>query len=122
MFIRLNIEYQSVVYFPYVLPFRVIRVLCKIFGDPVGNIFTHEDILVPYPCIKISDDKFELYVDFHLVTETSSSSTALALLISMYHVVEIKFAHHNRCCRLLYSVLFEDSRHLNKSLKCLLND
>ncbi|CAM4827088.1 unnamed protein product, partial [Rotaria magnacalcarata] len=49
-----------------VLPFRVIRVLCKIFGDPVGNIFTHEDILVPYPCIKISDDKFELYVDFHL--------------------------------------------------------
>ncbi|CAF4580412.1 unnamed protein product [Rotaria socialis] len=83
-----------------VLPFRVVRVLCKIFGDPVGNIFTHEDILVPYPCIKISDDKFELYVDFHL----------------------IKFAHHNRCCRLLYSVLLEDSRHLNKSLKCLLND
>ncbi|CAF3479875.1 unnamed protein product, partial [Rotaria socialis] len=25
-----------------VLPFRVIRVLCKIFGDPVGNIFTYE--------------------------------------------------------------------------------
>ncbi|CAF4313498.1 unnamed protein product, partial [Rotaria magnacalcarata] len=105
-----------------VLPFRVIRVLCKIFGDPVGNIFTHEDILAPYPCIKISDDKFELYAYFHLVTETSSSSTALALLISMYHVFEIKFAHHNRCCRLLYSVLLEDSRHLNKSLKCLLND
>ncbi|CAF4891347.1 unnamed protein product [Rotaria socialis] len=26
----------------HVLPFRVIRVLCKIFGDPVGNIFTYE--------------------------------------------------------------------------------
>ncbi|CAF5054031.1 unnamed protein product, partial [Rotaria magnacalcarata] len=109
-------------FLPDVLPFRVIRVLCKIFGDPVGNIFTYEDILVPYPCIKISDDKFELYVDFHLVTETSSFSTALALLISMYHVFEIKFVHHNRCCRLLYSVLLEDSRHFNKSLECLLND
>ncbi|CAF3773158.1 unnamed protein product [Rotaria magnacalcarata] len=109
-------------FLPDVLPLRVIRVLCKIFGDPVGNIFTYEDILVPYPCIKISDDKFELYVDFHLVTETSSSSTALALLISMYHVFEIKFVHHNRCCRLLYSVLLEDSRHFNKSLECLLND
>ncbi|CAF4422155.1 unnamed protein product, partial [Rotaria sp. Silwood2] len=25
-----------------VLPIRVIRILCKFFGDPVGNIFTHE--------------------------------------------------------------------------------
>ncbi|CAF3973258.1 unnamed protein product [Rotaria magnacalcarata] len=105
-----------------ILPFRIIRILCKIFSDSVANIFTYEDILVPYPCIKIFDDKFEIYVDFHLITETLSSSTALALLISMYHIFELKFAHHNRCCRLLYSVLLEDSRHLNKSLKRLLND
>lgn len=76
---------------------------------------------MPYPCIKILDDKFELYLDFHLVTETTSCTTAIALLLSLYHVFEIRFAHHNRCCRLLYGVLFEDSHFLNKSIRNLLN-
>ena len=79
-------------------------------------------MLVPYPCIKIHEHKFELYLDFHRITETDSCSTALALLLSLYYVFEIKFANHNRCCRLLYSILFEDAHHLNKSLKTLLND
>ncbi|CAF3060653.1 unnamed protein product [Rotaria sp. Silwood2] len=105
-----------------VLPIRVIRVLCKKFGDSVGNVFTHDEVLVSYPCIKILDNKFELYLDFHLITETDSCSTALALLLSLYYVFEIRFASHNRCCRLLYSILFEDTHHLNKSLKKLLND
>lgn len=76
---------------------------------------------MPYPCIKILDDKFELYLDFHLVTETTSCTTAVALLLSLYHVFEIRFAHHNRCCRLLYGILFEDSHYLNKALRNLLN-
>ncbi|CAF2958839.1 unnamed protein product, partial [Rotaria sp. Silwood2] len=105
----------------YVLPIRIVRTLCKLFGDSVGNVFTYEEVLSPYPCMKILDDKFELYLDFHLVTETKSCSIALALLLSLYYVFEIQFGHHNRCCRLLYGVLFEDSHYLNKALKNLIN-
>ncbi|CAF1297573.1 unnamed protein product [Adineta steineri] len=104
-----------------VLPIRVIRVLCKLFSDTVANIFTYEEVLTPGPCMKILDNKFELYLDFHLVTHTSSAFQALALLISLYYVFEIKFGHHNRCSRLLYGVLFEDTHYLNKALKNLLN-
>ncbi|CAF2172152.1 unnamed protein product [Rotaria magnacalcarata] len=105
-----------------VLPIRVIRILCKIFGDPVGNVFTHEDVLVPYPCMKIHDDRFELYLDFCLITQTTSCFTALALLLSLYYVFEIRFGLHNRSCRLLYGILFEDSHYLNKALKNLLHN
>ena len=77
---------------------------------------------MPYPCIKILDDKFELYLDFHLITETNSCSTALALLVSIYHVFEIRFVHHSRCCKLLSGILFEDSHFLNKALKTMLNN
>ncbi|CAF3495494.1 unnamed protein product [Rotaria socialis] len=109
-------------YLSDVLPIRIIRILCKRFGDSLGNVFTYQEVLVPYPCIKILEDKFELYLDFHLVAETNSCSTAVALLLSLYHIFEIRFANHNRCCRLLYSILFEDAHHLNKSLKNLLNN
>lgn len=76
---------------------------------------------MPYPCMKILDDKFQLYLDFCLITETTSCSTALALLISLFYVFEIRFGPHNRCCRLLQGVLFEDSHYLNRALKNLLN-
>lgn len=79
-------------------------------------------MLGPYSCIKILEDKFDLYLDFHLITETDSCSKALALLLSLHYVFEIRFANHNRCCRLLYSILFADAHHLTKSLKTLLND
>ncbi len=72
--------------------------------------------------MKILDDKFELYLDFCLITETTSCSTALALLLSLYHVFEIRFGSHNRCCHLLYGILFEDSHYLNKPLKTRLNN
>ncbi|CAF1348898.1 unnamed protein product [Rotaria sordida] len=104
-----------------VLPIRVIRILCKKFGESVGNVFTYQEVLVPYPCIKILEHKFEIYLDFHFVTETNLCSTAIALLLSLYYVFEIQFANHNRCCKLLYSILFEDAHYLNKSLKNLLS-
>ncbi|CAF1622806.1 unnamed protein product [Rotaria magnacalcarata] len=73
-------------YLSDVLPIRIIRILCKRFGDSVGNVFTYQEVLVPYPCIKILEGKFELYLDFHLVAETNSCSTAVALLLSLYHI------------------------------------
>lgn len=71
--------------------------------------------------MKIYDDRFELYLDYCLVTETNSCTTALALLMSLYYVFEIRFGLHNRTSRLLYDILFEDSHYLNKALRTLLN-
>ncbi|CAF4826588.1 unnamed protein product, partial [Rotaria socialis] len=74
-----------------VLPIRVIRILYmyNFFGDLVRNIFTHEDVLVLYSCMKIYDGRFELYLDFCLIIETNSCATAPALLLSLYYVFEI---------------------------------
>lgn len=57
-----------------------------------------------------------------MVTETDSCTAALALLIAIYNVFEIRFTHHSRSCKLLYAILFEDSHYLNKPLKSLLNN
>ena len=70
----------------------------------------------------IHDDMFELYLDFCLITETTSCSIALALLISFYYIFEVRFGPHNRSSRLLYGVLFEDSHSLNKALRNLLHN
>ena len=74
--------------------------------------------------MKVHDDTFELYLDFYLITETTSCSIAiaLALLISFYYVFEIRFGSHNRSSRLLYGVLLEDSHSLNKGLRNLLHN
>lgn len=72
--------------------------------------------------MKIHDDRFELYLDFCLITETNSCSTALALLMSIYYVFEIRFGPHNRASRLLYGILFEDAHSLNKALRNLLHN
>ena len=71
--------------------------------------------------MKIFDSKLELYLDFHIVTEIGCCSKALALLLSLYYVFEVRFWHHNRCCRMLYAILLEDCHYLNKGLKNLLN-
>ena len=71
--------------------------------------------------MKIFDNKFELYLDFRLVTEIDCCSKALALILSLYYVFEVQFGHHNRCSRMLYAVLLEDCHYLNKRVKNLLN-
>ena len=124
------------------LPIRIIRILCKTFGDPFGSVvtdkvnsssfllpsyitifyFTLQEVLVPYPCVKVLEDKFELYLDYCLITKTTSCAQAFILLMALYDVFEIRFAHHHRCCRLLYAVIFEDSHYLNKPLRTLLKN
>ena len=71
--------------------------------------------------MKIFDNKFELYLDFHLVTEIDCCSKALTLILSLYYVFEVRLGHHNRCSRMLYAVLLEDCHYLNKKVKNLLN-
>ncbi|CAF5187679.1 unnamed protein product [Rotaria magnacalcarata] len=74
------------------LPIRIIKLLCKQFHQPVGHILVDSEPLVPTPCIKVSNEKFELYLDWQVVAETRNPTTALSLLLSLYNVFEVKFA------------------------------
>ncbi|CAF1250005.1 unnamed protein product [Rotaria sp. Silwood1] len=46
--------------------------------------------IVPTPCIKVSNEKFQLYLDWQVVAKTTSSTTALSLLLSIYNVFELE--------------------------------
>ncbi|CAF4254644.1 unnamed protein product, partial [Rotaria magnacalcarata] len=62
--------------------------LCKQFHQPVSHILVDSEPLVPTPCIKVSNEKFELYLDWQVVAETRNPTTALSLLLSLYNVFE----------------------------------
>ncbi|CAF2152989.1 unnamed protein product, partial [Rotaria magnacalcarata] len=83
------------------LPIRIIKLLCKQFHQPVSHILVDSEPLVPIPCIKVSNEKFELYLDWQVVAETRNPTTALSLLLSLYNVFEVKFAKNNHTYRLL---------------------
>jgi hypothetical protein len=67
------------------------------------------------------NDKFQLFLDWQVVTETASATTALALLLSLYNVFEIKFTKNNQTSHLLYGVMFQNGHELRKNLRILLN-
>ncbi|CAF2055407.1 unnamed protein product [Rotaria magnacalcarata] len=117
-----QIRCKAVLSFLYedVLPVRVIKLLCNYFKDPVANIISDKDPVTPNPYIKILNDKYELYLDYERIVQTTSASEALSLLISLYNVFEIKFQRHGRAAHLLYGVLFEDTNELSKSLRAIL--
>ncbi|CAM4825845.1 unnamed protein product [Rotaria magnacalcarata] len=76
----------------FAIPIRIIKLLCKQFHQPVGHILVDSEPLVPTSCIKVSNEKFELYLDWQVVAETRNPTTALSLLLSLYNVFEVKFA------------------------------
>ncbi|CAM4836680.1 unnamed protein product, partial [Rotaria magnacalcarata] len=83
------------------LSIRIIKLLCKQFHQSVSHILVDNEPLVPTPCIKVSNEKFELYLDWQVVAETRNPTTALSLLLSLYNVFEVKFAKNNHTYRLL---------------------
>ncbi|CAF0973569.1 unnamed protein product [Didymodactylos carnosus] len=79
------------------------------------------DPVVPTPYIKVSDEKFELFADWQLITETTNPATALAVLLSLYNIFEIKFTKNNCASHLLYGIIFQDGNELGKSLRTVLS-
>lgn len=57
-----------------------------------------------------------------MITETTDANTAVALLIAMYNIFEIKFSKNNRTARLLYGILTKDTHELGKNLRLLLHE
>ncbi|CAF3502492.1 unnamed protein product [Rotaria sordida] len=100
-----------------VLPIRLIKLLYKNFKDPVLHVLTEKDPTEPTPCIKMCDNKYELYLDYQLIGQTTSAQQAVSFLLCLYNIFEIKFTRHSRGIHLLYGVVFQDQNELkNKSI------
>ncbi|CAF4097291.1 unnamed protein product, partial [Adineta steineri] len=103
-----------------ILPIRVIKLLYQYFKDPISYVLTEKDPISPTPCIKMLDDKYELYLDYELIVQTTSAQEAISILLSLYNIFEVKFARHSRGVHLLYAIMFQDQNELTKSLRNLL--
>ncbi|CAF3795882.1 unnamed protein product, partial [Adineta steineri] len=62
------------------LRIRVIKLLCKQFNQSISHILVDNEPIVPSPCIRVTNEKFELYLDWKLIIRATSPTTALALL------------------------------------------
>ncbi|CAF3796765.1 unnamed protein product [Rotaria sp. Silwood1] len=103
-----------------VLPIREIKLLFQYFKDPISYVLTGKDPITPTPCIKMLDDKYELYLDYQLIVHTTSAQEAIAILLGLYNIFEIKFTRHSRGVPLLYGIIFQDQNELTKSLRKIL--
>jgi hypothetical protein len=66
------------------------------------------------------NDKYELYLDYQLIVQTTSAQEAVSVLLCLYNIFEIQFTRHSRGIHLLYGVMFQDQNELSKSLRKLL--
>ena len=66
------------------------------------------------------NDKYEMYLDYQLIGQTTSAQEAISILLCLYNIFEIKFTRHSRGIHLLYGVVFQDQNELSKSLRKLL--
>ncbi|CAF1473392.1 unnamed protein product, partial [Adineta steineri] len=73
------------------------------------------------PAIQIATDQFIIFLDYEVISETSSIDEALCTIISLYVIFELQFGIHNRIIQLLYRILLKQSGALTKPLRILLN-
>jgi hypothetical protein len=79
-----------------------------------------QDPITPVPCVKILNDKYQLYLDYEVIVQTTSAEEAISILLCLYNLFEIKFQRHSRGVHLLYGIMFEDQNDLTKSLRKVL--
>ncbi|CAF1319213.1 unnamed protein product, partial [Didymodactylos carnosus] len=107
-------------YVTELLTIRLIKLLSKHFTDSWEYILTEKEPLSPCPTIQVITDKFRIFLDYELITETTSVDRALAAIISLYVVFDLQFGVHNRTIHLLYGVLLQEPAALTKQLRNLL--
>ncbi|CAF1262294.1 unnamed protein product [Adineta ricciae] len=103
-------------------PIRLIKALCKLFGETTQHLFCDKEPPTPYPTLVCMDDLIYVYVDFLPIVSTNSPDDALALLVSMYTIFELSFDKKSRTIRLLYSVLHGDKQFLSNSVRLLIKE
>jgi hypothetical protein len=65
-------------------------------------------------------DKYELYLDYQFILQTTSAQEAISILLGLHNIFEVKFTRHSRGVQLLYGVMFQEQNELSKSLRKLL--
>ncbi|CAF1690843.1 unnamed protein product [Adineta ricciae] len=64
----------------------------------------------------------DVYVDFISIVSTDSVDDAVGLLIAMYTIFGLSFDKKSRAVRLLYSVLYDETRYLTNSVRILMKE
>ncbi|CAF1237741.1 unnamed protein product [Adineta ricciae] len=103
-------------------PIRLIKILCRKFGETIQHIFCEKEAPTPYPTLVSIDDVIHIYVDFCPILSTHSPDDALGLLIGMYSVFELSFDKKSRTIRFLYCVLHGDKQFLSNSIRVLIKE
>ncbi|CAF1394708.1 unnamed protein product [Adineta ricciae] len=101
---------------------RLMKLLCKEFREPVQHLFCHEKPSTPYPTLVYINDTMDVYVDFISIVSTDSVDDAVGLLIAMYTIFGLSFDKKSRAVRLLYSVLYGETRYLTNSVRILMKE
>jgi hypothetical protein len=78
--------------------------------------------LSPRPTIQITTEKFIIFLDYEIVTETNSIDHALCVIISLYGIFELQFGAHNRIIHLLFGILLQQPSALTKPLRSTINE
>ncbi|CAF4206798.1 unnamed protein product [Adineta steineri] len=100
---------------------RLIKLLSKYFTNSWQQIILNKEPLSPRPAIQRTTDQFIIFLDYEVISETSSIDQAICIVISLYVISELQFGIHNRIIQLLYGILLKQSGVLTKPLRILLN-
>ena len=73
------------------------------------------------PYIQITADKFIVFFDYEMITETTSIGQAACVIVSLYVIFNLQFGLHNRTIQLLYAILLQEPGALTKPLSLLLH-
>ncbi|CAF1141210.1 unnamed protein product [Adineta ricciae] len=103
-------------------PIRLMKVLCREFGETIQHLLSDNEPSTPYPTLVCIDDTIHVYVDFTSIVSTDSPDDAVALLIAMYTIFELSFDKKSRTVRLLYAALHAETRYLTNSVRVLIKD
>ncbi|CAF3814214.1 unnamed protein product [Adineta steineri] len=100
---------------------RLIQLLSKYFTDSWQQIISNKEPSSPRPTIQITTDQFIIFLDYEVISETSSIDQPICIIISLYVMFELQFGIHNRIIQLLYGILLKQSGALTKPLPTLEN-
>ncbi|CAF3177733.1 unnamed protein product [Rotaria sp. Silwood2] len=101
---------------------RLIKLLSRCFTDSWQHVLTYKEPPSPRPTIQVTTDKYVIYLDYDVITETSSIDQALCTIISLYVIFELQFGKHNRIIHLLYGILLQEPATLTKQLRLTLKE
>ncbi|CAF4824702.1 unnamed protein product [Rotaria sp. Silwood2] len=101
---------------------RLIKLLSRCFADSWQYVLTFKEPPSLRPTIQVTTDKYVIYLDYDVITETTSIDQALCIIISLYVIFELQFGTHNRIIHLLYGILLQEPSALTKQLRLILKD